>query len=130
MKLLAFLSLLFCSLIARANTDGEVLHVKIDWVNAKECGIEGCKPLSFIQQSGLSFGFQWPEAERGLFQLQMTAVNEGAKIEIKRTYKPKGESSEQTISLEKFLAYGAPTEVTVGDLRWLLTVTKEPPKPK
>jgi hypothetical protein len=111
--------------------EGEVLRVKLEWLNAKECGIDGCKPQAFVLRSGGAVGFQWPEMpERGLFQVRAVAVDDAVKIEIKRTWKEKNETPEQTASFEKLLAYEAPAEVSVGELRWLVTVAKVPPKAK
>jgi hypothetical protein len=131
MKALLLPFVLLLSLVARANPGAEVLRVNIEWVNAKECGIDGCKPQAFVLRSGGAVGFQWPEMpERGLFQVRAVAVDDAVKIEIKRTWKEKSEAPEQTASFEKRLAYEAPTEVSVGELRWLVSVAKVPPKSK
>ena len=110
-----------------AKPEGEIFRIQIEWLNAKECGIEGCKPQSFILRDGGSVGSMWSGLpERGLFNVRLALVEKGAKVAVKRTRPGKENSPDVIESFESTFDLGSPKEVSIGELRWMVTVTLEP----
>lgn len=56
------LRLLFCLCLGwiSGHAANEVLRIQLEWLNAKDCGFEGCKPRNILMKSGATMNFGWP----------------------------------------------------------------------
>jgi len=125
------LRLLVCLLLMCASGYGasEVLRIKLEWVNAKDCGLEGCKPQNIIMREGSSMMFGWPELkERGFFELRPSLQGESVTLMLKRMKMKEGNSMETIAEADPQLFLGKPQDVAVGDVRLQITITKEQPE--
>ena len=112
--------------LAFAQSEGEVLRIKLEWLNAKECGFEGCKPQNLVLKNGSSITFGWPKfQERGFFEVSPSVAGNSAQIKIKRFKKTEGSSPVVTSSAIHELQFGEPKEVVLEELRLRLTLSRE-----
>jgi hypothetical protein len=85
MKNLPSLLLFLLLGLVSAQAAGEVLRIKLEWLNAKECGFEGCKPQNVLMKEGTTMSFGWPELQdRGFFELAPSLKAETVILKLKR----------------------------------------------
>lgn len=116
-------------LLAMGQTEGEILRIKIEWLNAEECGIEGCKPQSLVIRSGGSMTFGWPQIpERGMFEVRPVVAEDAIHMSLKGMKMIEGRKPEVVFSEDLTFKLGRPQDVSVQDLKWMVTITKEASK--
>lgn len=124
MKISWLLALLLLPLVCSGQSAGEVLRIKIEWLNAKECGIEGCKPQSVVIKSGSSIGFGWPEMpERGLFEMRPLLRENFVTLDLKRLKTSNGHPPSVVSSKSANVPVGQPTDIAIDELDWRITAT-------
>jgi hypothetical protein len=110
---------------------GEVLRIKLDWLNAKDCGFEGCKPQNVIMKEGSTMGFGWPELrDRGFFELSPSLQGETATLKLRRMLRTGNKGMETIAAVEPQLRLGEPLDVVLKDVSLRITLTEEPASPK
>lgn len=104
-----------------ATTD--ILDIKIDWLNAKECGFDGCKPQRVIMRQGTMMNFSWgPGAElekRGVFALFPSIQGDTLKLKISRT---RGETL--IAEAERVFQMGSAQEMHLKEVTLRITITE------
>lgn len=87
---LGIIALTFVAFFAYSETGESGIRLKLEWLNAKECGVEGCKPQNIVLNDGGSVSFFMPNI--GMFELQ--ASSEGVRIRSKLAKLEKDEAGE------------------------------------
>ena len=117
------------SLVANEAAEKDILKVKISWLNAKECGIEGCKPQNIILHSGDSVSFGWPQIkERPFFSIEPSLMGETARALLTRFKKNEENDLEPTDTAKLQAALSKEEIVKLGDIEIGVTITKEESK--
>ncbi|MBI3886387.1 MAG: hypothetical protein HY302_11760 [Opitutae bacterium] len=125
--------LLLCLLLGwtPGHAADEVLRIKLEWLNAKDCGFEGCKPQNVVMKEGTTMGFGWPELrDRGFFELAPNLKGDTANLKIKRMLRNERKSMETIAAVEPELRLGKPQDVVLRDFSLRITITEEPASPK
>jgi hypothetical protein len=131
MKIIIRLLVCLLPMCASGYAANEVLRIKLEWVNAKECGLEGCKPQNIIMREGSFMMFGWPELkERGFFEVRPSLQGESVTLKLKRMVMKEGNSMEMIAEADRQLFLGKPQDVAVGDVRLRITITEEQPEAK
>jgi hypothetical protein len=105
----------------------EALRIKLEWLNAKDCGFEGCKPQNVVMKEGSTMSFGWPELQdRGFFELSPTLKGETATLKLKRMLRTERKSMETIAAVEPELRLGEPQDVVLRDVSLRITITEEP----
>lgn len=119
--LLAIFACLWAASAAYAGP--EVLDIKIEWLNAKACGIEGCKPQRVIMRSGTTMKFGWgPGAElekRGIFELHPSTHGDSLKLRISRTLGATAVAED-----DRMFQMGTAQEIAFKELVLRITITE------
>ncbi|GAB5560493.1 MAG: hypothetical protein SynsKO_21400 [Synoicihabitans sp.] len=126
MKALPLFLLMIMPLLLVAQLEGEIIRIKIEWLNAEECGIEGCKPQSLVMRNGESMTFGWPGIpDRGLFEVK-PVIHEGVVLfDLKRMTLIE-EGIPEVIAAEVFkFNLEESAKIEISELRWEITVTLE-----
>jgi hypothetical protein len=109
----------------------EVIRIRLEWLNAKDCGLEGCKPQNVIMREGSSMMFGWPEIKgRGWFELKPSLQAESVTLNLKRLKITESNSKETIAEVEPKLSLGSPQNVAIGDVQLKITISKEEPETK
>jgi len=101
----------------------EILDIKIEWLNAKDCGFDGCKPQEVIMRQGTSMTFGWgpgPELEkRGVFELFPSVHHDTLKLKISRTLGGAVIANE-----ERDFRIGTPQKMVLKEVALRITITE------
>jgi len=131
MKIIFRLLVCLLPMCASAHAANEILRIKLDWINAKDCGLEGCKPENIIMREGSFMMFGWPELkERGFFGVRPSLQGESVTLKLKRMVRAAGNSMETIAEVDRQLSLGKPQDVAVGEVRLQITITEEQSKAK
>lgn len=123
------LPLLLCLLLGSVSGQpaDEVVRIKLEWLNAKDCGFEGCKPQNVVMKAGATMVFGWPELqERGFFELSPSLKDRTATLKLKRMIKTDKKSMETIAAVEPELRLGEPKDVLLRDISLRITIIEEP----
>jgi hypothetical protein len=119
--LFTILACLIAASVAYAAPD--IVDIKIEWLNAKDCGIDGCKPKRIIMRQGTTMEFGWgPGAElekRGVFALFPSIHGEALKLKITRT-----QGSTDVAEDEKEFRMGMAHDMVLKDVALRVTITE------
>lgn len=109
-----------------AHAAGEVLRIKLEWLNAKDCGFEGCKPQNVVMKEGSTMGFGWPEfQDRGFFEMAPSLKGEIATLKLKRMLKTQNKNMETIAAVGPEFRLGEPQDIVLKDVSLRITITKE-----
>jgi hypothetical protein len=129
MKIILKLGIIFLAACAPSYAATDILHVRLEWLNAKECGFEGCKPQNIIMRSGSSMTFSWPRGseleELGSFVVLPVVQDESVRLKLKRSKGP-----DTVAEIDRAFAMSVPQEVALKEVNLRITVTEEEPKAK
>ena len=125
-NILSLLLFLILGLVSGQAAD-EVLRIKLEWLNAKDCGFEGCKPQNVVMKEGSTMSFGWPALQdRGFFELAPSLKGETAILKMKRMLKTEKKSMETIAAVEPEFRLGEPQDVVLRDVSLRITITEEP----
>lgn len=127
MKRIVLILMCMLPLCVSSHAANEVVRIKLEWLNSKECGLEGCKPKAIIMREGGAMMFGWPDIkQREFFEVRPDLQEAVVRLNLKRLLKTVEEKME-TIAEDDFdLHLDRPQVVGLGEVRLLITVTKEP----
>ena len=128
MRILPLFLLLVSPLIVVGQSEGEILRIKIEWVNAEACGIDGCKPQALVLRSGSSMTFGWPEIpDRGIFEIRPLLEGNRVTFAIIRMKMTPGKDPGTVASKDVSCRLGEAETVTLNELEWEVTATTVEP---
>lgn len=127
MKIIPLLAICFFASLATCQAAPDILRIKLDWLNAKECGFDGCKPQSVVMRPDTSMTFGWQagsgQEARGVFELYPRLQDDSVRLRVRRTI-----NSAPVAEDERTFALGVPQEITLKDVRLKVTITGEESK--
>ena len=123
MKTLLTIAVCLVTIGVPAHATPDILDIKIEWLNAKECGLDGCRPQRVIMRQGTTMTFGWgpgPELEkRGDFNLFPTLHGDALKLRISRT-----RAAAKIAEDEREFQMGSPQDMVLKEVRLRITITE------
>ena len=124
MRVACLLAAILCATLRMAGEEPKAIRVKLDWLNAAEMGMDGCKPQSVILSAGTSVYFQLRKRP-GEPEFQITADWVEAKIRLTVAKLTKTEGGTQVeASASEILAPGETHGFHVANFMFGITATE------